>query len=180
MRRKLFRWFGKDEIMLLMACMLLIYILVHIVFANHFRGDISLEEKILIGIGLVGSLLWIRLEVINITKIGYNDLIDRIEKGVEFEDVQETALNRIIRNGDNINDLFICRKEQIEKEMKQIENTYPISMNILNSKKEMDEYVTDYKIQNYYKNYKNLNLTQLEEFKNLIDCQINNIKSFMD
>ena len=92
----------------------------------------------------------------------------------------EKILERFVRNGDNINDLFICRKEQIEKEMKQIENIYPISMIILNSKKEMNEFVTDYKIQNYSKNYKNLNLTQLEEFKNLINSQINMKKSSRD
>lgn len=80
MTRRLFRWLGKDEVMLLMACMLLIYILVHIIFSNYFRTGISLEEKIIVGIGLVSSLLWIRIEAINIAKIDYNDSINRIEK----------------------------------------------------------------------------------------------------
>lgn len=127
MCRKLFRWFGKDEIMLLMACMLLIYILVHIVFANHFRGDISLEEKILIGIGLVGSLLWIRLEVINITKIEYNDSIDRIEKLYFNQCRLERALyekfNVVYRPNENGVETFFDKDEYYENQFKRVKKS---------------------------------------------------------
>ena len=112
------------------------------VFANHFRGDISLEEKILIGIGLVGSLLWVRLEVINITKIEYNDLIDRIEKGVEFEDAQETALYRIIRNGDNIPDDYKKMDPKISEAINELKSCgFTISRHELKNKDSMKKFV---------------------------------------
>lgn len=79
MSRKLFKWLNKDNRMLILAIMLFIYILIHIIFANHFRMDISLEEKIIVGIGLIGSLLWIRLESALLSRPTWQDLIDDYE-----------------------------------------------------------------------------------------------------
>ena len=79
MSRKIFKWLNKDGILLMSAITLFVYIIIHIVFANHFRTGISLEEKIIVGIGLIGSLLWIRLEASILSRPTWQDLIDSYE-----------------------------------------------------------------------------------------------------
>ena len=76
MSRKIFKWLNKDGILLMLAIILFIYIIIHFLFANHFRTDISLEEKIIVGIGLIGSLLWIRIEAALLSQPTWQDLID--------------------------------------------------------------------------------------------------------
>ena len=76
MSRKIFKWLNKDGILLMLAITLFVYIIIHIVFANHFRTGISLEEKIIVGIGLIGSLLWIRIEASLLSRPTWQDLID--------------------------------------------------------------------------------------------------------
>ena len=93
MFRKLFKWLGKDEVMLTIACMLFIYIIIHIVFANHFRTGISLEEKIIVGIGLIGSLLWIRIEASLLSRPTWQDLIDdyKIQESIRNYDFETST-----------------------------------------------------------------------------------------
>ena len=79
MSRKIFKWLNKDGILLMSAITLFVYIIIHIVFANHFRTGISLEEKIIVGIGLIGSLLWIRIEASLLSRPTWQDLIDNYE-----------------------------------------------------------------------------------------------------
>lgn len=94
MSRKLFKWLNKDGKMLTLAIMLFIYILVHIIFTNHFRIGISLEEKIIVGIGLIGSLLWIRLEAALLSRPTWQDLIDdyEIQEAVRNYDLETSIL----------------------------------------------------------------------------------------
>ena len=123
MIRKLFKWFGKYEVMLGFACMVFIYIIIHIVFANHFRTGISLEEKIIIGIGLIGSLLWLRIEAINISKIDYNDAITRIEKlyydQCRFERAICEKFNVVYRQDEDGLETFYDKDEYFENEYKK-------------------------------------------------------------
>lgn len=120
MIRKLFKWFGKYEVMLGFACMLFIYIIIHIVFANHFRTGISLEEKIIIGIGLIGSLLWLRIESINISKIDYNDVVTRVEKlyydHCRFERAICEKFNVVYRQDEDGIETFYDKDEYFENE----------------------------------------------------------------
>ena len=120
MFRKLFKWLGKDEVLLTIACIIFIYIIIHIVFANHFRTGISLEEKIIIGIGLVGSLLWLRIESINISKISYNDAIERVEKlyydQCRFERAICEKFNVVYRQDKDGLETFYDKKEYFENE----------------------------------------------------------------
>lgn len=120
MFRKLFKWLGRDEIMLLFAIMLFIYIIIHIVFANHFRMGISLEEKIIVGIGLVSSLLWIRIEAINISKIEYNDAVTRVEKlyydQCRFERAICEKFNVVYRQDEDGLETFYDKDEYFENE----------------------------------------------------------------
>lgn len=120
MFRKLMKWLGKYEVMLTIACMLFIYIIIHIVFANHFRTGISLEEKIIIGIGLVSSLLWIRIESINISKIEYNDAVTRVEKlyydQCRFERAICEKFNVVYRQDENGLETFYDKDEYFENE----------------------------------------------------------------
>lgn len=120
MFRKLMKWLGKYEVMLTIACMLFIYIIIHIVFANHFRTGISLEEKIIIGIGLVSSLLWIRIESINISKTEYNDAVTRVEKlyydQCRFERAICEKFNVVYRQDENGLETFYDKDEYFENE----------------------------------------------------------------
>lgn len=79
MSRKIFKRLNRDGILLMLAITLFIYIIIHILFANHFRTGISLEEKIIVGIGLIGSLLWIRIEDALLSRPTWQDLLDDYE-----------------------------------------------------------------------------------------------------
>ncbi len=80
MFRKLFKWLSKDEVMLLLAISLFLFIIGKIVITGLFLDPVGSEEKIIWLILLVGSVLWIRIESINISKIEYNDAVTRVEK----------------------------------------------------------------------------------------------------
>ena len=78
MFRKLILWLS--ESMGILASCLFIGILGKIIITGIFGDPVGFEEKIIWFILLVGSLLWLRIEAINISKIDYNDAITRIEK----------------------------------------------------------------------------------------------------
>ena len=80
MFRKLFKWLGRDEIMLLSSISLFLFIIGKIVITGLFLDPVGSEEKIIWLILLVGSVLWIRIESINISKIEYYDAVTRVEK----------------------------------------------------------------------------------------------------
>ena len=93
MSRKIFKWLNKDGILLMSAITLFVYIIIHIVFANHFRTGISLEEKIIVGIGLIGSLLWIRIEASLLSRPTWQDLIDdyKIQESIRNYDFETST-----------------------------------------------------------------------------------------
>ena len=78
MIRKVMLWLS--ESMGILASCLFIGILGKIIITGIFGDPVGFEEKIFWLILLVGSLLWLRIEAINISKIDYNDAITRIEK----------------------------------------------------------------------------------------------------
>lgn len=79
MSRKFFKFFGRDEIIGLMALISVFLINVYIVYSAIFRSGYSLEERTLVGILFVGSLLWLRMEIININKPSWDELNDHLD-----------------------------------------------------------------------------------------------------
>ena len=90
MSRKIFKWLNKDGALLLLAITLFVYIIIHILFANHFRTGISLEEKIIVGIGLISSLLWVRIEAALLSRPTWQDLLDdfKIQEAIRNYDLE--------------------------------------------------------------------------------------------
>lgn len=120
MFRKLFRWLSKYEVMLLLAISLFLSIMGKIVITGLFLDPVGFEEKIIWLILLVGSLLWLRIEAINISKIDYNDAITRIEKlyydQCRFERAICERFNVVYRLDENGLETFYDKKEYFENE----------------------------------------------------------------
>ena len=120
MFRKLFKWLSKYEVMLLLAISLFLSIMGKIVITGLFLDPVGFEEKIIWLILLVGSLLWLRIEAINISKIDYNDAITRIEKlyydQCRFERAICEKFNVVYRQDENGLETFYDKDEYFENE----------------------------------------------------------------
>ena len=120
MFRKLFRWLSKYEVMLLLAISLFLSIMGKIVITGLFLDPVGFEEKIIWLILLVGSLLWLRIEAINISKIDYNDAITRIEKlyydQCRFERAICEKFNVVYRQDEDGLETFYDKDEYFENE----------------------------------------------------------------
>lgn len=120
MFRKLFKWLGKGEVMLLLAISLFLSIMGKIVITGLFLDPVEFEEKIIWLILLVGSVLWIRIESINISKISYNDAIERVEKlyfdQCRFERAICEKFNVVYRQDENGLETFYDKDEYFENE----------------------------------------------------------------
>ena len=118
MFRKLILWLS--ESMGILAICLFIGILGKIIITGIFGDPVGFEEKIIWLILLVGSLLWLRIEAINISKIDYNDAITRIEKlyydQCRFERAICERFNVVYRLDENGLESFYDKKEYFEKE----------------------------------------------------------------
>ena len=123
MFRKLFRWLSKYEVMLLLAISLFLSIMGKIVITGLFLDPVGFEEKIIWLILLVGSLLWLRIEAINISKIDYNDAITRIEKlyydQCRFERAICEKFNVVYRQDEDGLETFYDKDEYFENEYKK-------------------------------------------------------------
>lgn len=80
MLRKFMSWLSNDNTMILLSVCLFICIISKIVVTGIIGTPVAFEEKIVWLVLLVGSVLWVRIETINISKIDYNEVISRIEK----------------------------------------------------------------------------------------------------
>ena len=120
MFRKLFKWLSKYEVMLLLAISLFLFIMGKIVITGLFLDPVGFEEKIFWLILLVGSLLWLRIEAINISKIDYNDAITRIEKlyydQCRFERAICEKFNVVYRQDEDGLETFYDKDEYFENE----------------------------------------------------------------
>ena len=120
MFRKLFKWLGKGEVMLLLAISLFLSIMGKIVITGLFLDPVEFEEKIIWLVLLVGSVLWIRIESINISKISYNDAIERVEKlyfdQCRFERAICEKFNVVYRQDENGLETFYDKDEYFENE----------------------------------------------------------------
>ena len=118
MFRKLILWLS--ESMGILASCLFIGILGKIIITGIFGDPVGFEEKIIWLILLVGSLLWLRIEAINISKIDYNDAITRIEKlyydQCRFERAICERFNVVDRLDENGLETFYDKKEYFENE----------------------------------------------------------------
>ena len=123
MFRKLFRWLSKYEVMLLLAISLFLSIMGKIVITGLFLDPVGFEEKIIWLILLVGSLLWLRIEAINISKIDYNDAITRIEKlyydQCRFERAICEKFNVVYRQDEDGLETFYDKDEYFENEYRK-------------------------------------------------------------
>ena len=120
MFRKLFKWLSKDEVMLLLAISLFLFIIGKIVITGLFLDPVGSEEKIIWLILLVGSVLWIRIESINISKIEYNDAVTRVEKlyydQCRFERAICEKFNVVYRQDEDGLETFYDKDEYFENE----------------------------------------------------------------
>lgn len=120
MFRKLFRWLSKYEVMLLLAISLFLSIMGKIVITGLFLDPVGFEEKIIWLILLVGSVLWIRIESINISKIEYNDAVTKVEKlyydQCRFERAICEKFNVVYRQDENGLETFYDKDEYFENE----------------------------------------------------------------
>lgn len=120
MFRKLFRWLSKYEVMLLLAISLFLSIMGKIVITGLFLDPVGFEEKIFWLILLVGSVLWLRIEAINISKIDYNDAVTRIEKlyydQCRFERAICEKFNVVYRQDEDGLETFYDKDEYFENE----------------------------------------------------------------
>ena len=121
MFRKLILWLS--ESMGILAICLFIGILGKIIITGIFGDPVGFEEKIIWLILLVGSLLWLRIEAINISKIDYNDAITRIEKlyydQCRFERAICERFNVVYRLDENGLETFYDKKEYFENEYRK-------------------------------------------------------------
>ena len=120
MFRKLFKWLSKDEVMLLLAISLFLFIIGKIVITGLFLDPVGSEEKIIWLILLVGSVLWIRIESINISKIEYYDAVTRVEKlyydQCRFERAICEKFNVVYRQDEDGLETFYGKDEYFENE----------------------------------------------------------------
>ena len=118
MFRKLILWLS--ESMGILASCLFIGILGKIIITGIFGDPVGFEEKIFWLILLVGSLLWLRIEAINISKIDYNDAVTRIEKlyydQCRFERAICEKFNVVYRQDEDGLETFYDKDEYFEKE----------------------------------------------------------------
>ena len=121
MIRKVMLWLS--EYMGILASCLFIGILGKIIITGIFGDPVGFEEKIFWLILLIGSLLWLRIEAINISKIDYNDAITRIEKlyydQCRFERAICEKFNVVYRQDENGLETFYDKDEYFENEYRK-------------------------------------------------------------
>ena len=118
MIRKVMLWLS--ESMGILASCLFIGILGKIIITGIFGDPVGFEEKIFWLILLVGSVLWLRIEAINISKIDYNDAVTRIEKlyydQCRFERAICEKFNVVYRQDEDGLETFYDKDEYFENE----------------------------------------------------------------
>lgn len=103
-----------------LAVLSVIVVLLYILgsrFMGHYPSDL---EKIYVAMFGLVSLLWARMEAINVSKIEYNDAIERIEKlyydQCRFERAICEKFNVVYRQDEDGLETFYDKKEYFDRE----------------------------------------------------------------
>lgn len=117
MFKKYILWLSNYNTMMLLSICSFLFILSNVIITQLF-GDF--EENGFLFILLIGSLLWIRLESINASKIDYNDIITRTEKlyydQCRFERAICEKFDVVYRQDEDGLETFYDKKEYYDKE----------------------------------------------------------------
>lgn len=113
-------WLSRDDVLMLLAICLFIIVIGKITVTGIFGIPTTFEEKIVWLVLLIGSVLWVRIEAVNNSKIEYNDAIVRIEKlyydQCRFERAICEKFNVVYRQDENGLETFYDKKEYFDRE----------------------------------------------------------------
>lgn len=113
-------WLSRDDVLMLLAICLFIIVIGKITVTGIFGIPTTFEEKIVWLVLLIGSVLWVRIEAVNNSKIEYNDAIARIEKlyydQCRFERAICEKFNVVYRQDENGLETFYDKKEYFDRE----------------------------------------------------------------
>lgn len=123
MLRKFMSWLSNDDTLMLLSICLFICVLSKIVITGMFGAPVTFEEKFIWLVLLVGSVLWVRIEAICISKIEYNDAIARVEKlyfdQCRFERAICEKFNVVYRPDEDGLETFYDKEEYYDREYKK-------------------------------------------------------------